>query len=147
MPLTVAPGYGTTLSYGATDYSGLTAVGSIVDIEVPEMEVDAVQTSSFGSSGHTHTYQAGWNKPGKLKITINWSASVVSTLEGFRAAGTMKGWVITLNDGTTIGGTTASTIKFNGFIIKTGAKIPMDKLDTWTFEVQQSGDTTFTAGS
>src|SRR4051812_35970759 len=123
MASTIAPGFGTTVQYGtATTFAALTPLGPLVAIDPPEMEVEAIQTSNYGTSGHVHTYQEGWHKPGKLKVTINWNATAVTAIEGFLAAGTIKGWVITINDGTQVGGSTSSTIKFDGLVVKGGAK-------------------------
>src|SRR5689334_8778268 len=111
MALANTPGYGTTLSYAATDYSGPTVIGALIMLDPPEKSTDPVDTSSFGSSGHAKTYQPGWLKLSPAKFGINYDHTVINALEGFHTAGTMKGWIFTFNDGTVIGGATASTRK------------------------------------
>jgi hypothetical protein len=144
--VTNAPGFGTTLSYGAIDYTGTpTAVPGIQDIDPPVSKRDAVQNSHMGTTAQTHTYQPGWKKPGIMKVSILWSATVKTALDAID--GVMQGWIITINDGTEIGGTTSTKFKFNGFIVGEGVKVPMEKLDLYEFEIQQSGITTYAAGS
>ena len=141
-----APGFGTTLSYGSTDYTGAQVpVTGLVELDPPKRSVAPVQNSNYGTTGQTHTYQPGWRTPGKLKFSINWDHAQVAALDAI--VGVMKGWIITINDGTAIGGTTSTTIKVNGFIIDDGVKTPMEKLDTADYDIQTSGPTIITPGT
>lgn len=140
-----APGFGTTLQYAQTDYSSPVAVTGLIDIEPPAGKIDSVQNSNFATTDQVHTSQPGWEKPGVMKVTILWDHTQVAAIKALKRK--MKGWIITTNDGTEIGGATSSTIKFQGFITGDGMKVPMEKLDTYEFEIQQSGAETFTAGT
>jgi len=129
--------YGATIGYGATPgtYTGTTAITKMIEFEPPEYEVEPIQTSNFTTTGQVHTYQPGWKKPGKAKVTILFDKTLIGTLEGY--VGTTKAWRVTYANG--------STRDFDGFIVKNGEKAPLDKLVTYTFEIQATGPTVWTA--
>lgn len=145
--LAETPVFGTTVAYAGTDYTSPTTIGKVIDLTTPKTEVESVDTSNFATAAQVKTSQPGWVKPGKAKITVNWDHTLVNVLEGFITNKTVKGWIVTYNDGTAIGGTTASTRKFNGYIVSKGEALPMDKIVTYEIEVQQTGAETFTPGT
>ena len=123
-------GIGTTLSYLSTNnlWNGSTnvpsgtfvAVGSLLEVDSPELTADDVQTTSMDVANSTRTYRAGLADAGELSFTIKYFDTTSATLSSrFRIT---SAWKLTYPDGSGYG--------FDGYIKTLGGEVPIDDLIT-----------------
>lgn len=106
-------GYGTTLSYGATNATtGTAALARIVKVGTGEYSVDIHDVSDMASTDKYKEFVGGMIDAGSIPVELNYEKTNTTTI--ISLVGTSRGWKIAVPAGT---GTTA-TLEFAGILEK-----------------------------
>lgn len=138
-------GHGKSLAYSDTEQGQYTPIPKTIEVNLPERELSASETTNDDSADFHKEYIPGLYEPGTVSFTYRYTAAGFAIVEDLYAlaqdAGTrsdaIKWWKVTLPDG--------STAVFQGFI--TANNLPAEQEDALVSEgeLQVTGPMTFTA--
>lgn len=133
---------GTTLSYGA---GTPTPLGQIVEIDAPELDRKAVDTTDLSTTGsHTSRPSALYSQSvASMKLHYDPKLASHVHLSGAALSGAVEPWIITFSDG--------SSAAFPGFVTKFKGGDKIESKDEKNLEasvsIQPTDDIVFTAGA
>lgn len=139
--------HGMTFSWSTDGGSTDELVGELVDITVPSISKETIETTNHGSSG-VRNYLGGLIDYGECSITVNYDvdddvASSTTNHEGLRNLAatafettTNKEFVITFPD-------TNSTMTFGGIVTGFELSTPIDDVVKATYTIKVSGSVTY----
>lgn len=97
-----------------------TPVADVTNIDVLDVDVDTIETSSHGSSGQWREFINGMKDAGKLTMEINYDPTVHATLFAEVGSDTVKNHRITLTD------SAAKKVTFKALVTGFQAGAPFD---------------------
>ena len=143
--------HGMTFSWSTNNGTDDQVVGELVDITVPSISKETIETTNHGSSG-IRNYMGGLIDYGECSITVNYDvdddvSSSTTNHEGlrdlaataFETAGTgddTKVFIITFPD-------TSSTMTFGGIVTGFELSTPIDDVVKATYTIKVSGSVTY----
>lgn len=135
-------GYGTKIGYGDALAGPFTDIAEVVELSPPAYEADDIDTTHMQSVNKWRTYQAGLKEGGEVEVTIHFEKALYNILHG-TLLGADKFYQISFADLIT----TASTLKFPGYLKRVGAVVELDGLATVALTIKVAGEPVFTAGT
>ena len=140
--------HGMTFSWSTDNGTTDELVGELVDITVPSISKETIETTNHGSSG-VRNYLGGLIDYGECSITVNYDvddaagASSTTNHEGLRDLAatafettTDKVFIITFPD-------TSSTMTFGGIVTGFELSTPIDDVVKATYTIKVSGSVTY----
>ncbi|MGC4030255.1 MAG: phage tail tube protein [Tepidisphaeraceae bacterium] len=137
-------GFGKILEYSDTGSGTWTKASKTVEIEIPDAELGAEESTHDDSTDYHREYIPTLYDPGTLPFTYRYEKAAFALIEAvFQLANTSatrasatKFWRLTLPDG--------SKVAWKGFITKHGLPTDIDGVLTCECEMQVIGKRTFT---
>lgn len=111
-------------------------VGEVVSVDVLDISVDDLDTSSHASPGQWREFISGMKDGGELSMEVNYDPALHGLL--FSALGVTRQHKITLTDAG------AAEVAFSGYIKGISAQAPHDDKLSATFTVKVTGAVTIT---
>lgn len=134
-------GYGCDLQLSTDGGNTYNTVGSIADLNFPDLKATDVKVSSIQQAQPWHAYQPGLGDGGLIKGKLFYAKTQYATLlSNFR---TPRNWKIVFSDAVS----TASTLVTAGYLNELGGPIPLDDAIVCDFAIKASGIPTFTQGT
>lgn len=145
-------GFGKILEYTDVQANGTpgttwTKIPGTVEIETPDVELEAVETTNDDTHDFTKDYIVGLYEPGTLPFSYRYGKTAFAAIEAVYMLATVastrksatKFWRLTLPDG--------SKLQWKAFITKHGMPCEIDDVLTVEGEMQVTSKRTFTAAA
>jgi hypothetical protein len=134
-------GYGCDLLLSTDGGSTYNTVGSVQDLNFPDLKATDVKTSSIQMALPWHTFQPGMGDGGTIKFKLFYAKTQYNTLlTAFRKS---YNWKIVFSDLVS----TASTLVFAGYLNDLSGPMPLDDAIMVDGTIKVSGAPTFTPGT